>query len=304
MFKIGEIKAGQLADEQFPELKGLDFPIYGVSDQEEPQSNSIIFSKTGLSDDYQKVTECIFVTKMEEELCLPPSCIQLKSSMHKTVYGCLLEKIKSLLPKPEMKLVNGSYLSEDIKLGKNVKIAPFCVIGSDVEIGDYCEIGSGTIIKDHVRIGNHVQIQEKCMVGVWDLDVYREEASFVCRTLPHLAGTVIEDGCLLLAGCIVAAGDTRTTVLKKGSCVGLLGDVGHNCQIGEYTMVGGKSSISGHCNLGNHVYIAPMSVTTNRIEVGDRAYLGLGAVAIRDIPQDEKQFGNPARRVLEKGKKQ
>jgi acetyltransferase-like isoleucine patch superfamily enzyme len=43
-----------------------------------------------------------------------------------------------------------------------------------------------------------------------------------------------------------------------------------------------------------------MAVTTNRIHVEDKAYLGIGAVAIRDVPEGEKQFGNPARRVLEK----
>ena len=44
-------------------------------------------------------------------------------------------------------------------------------------------------------------------------------------------------------------------------------------------------------------------MTTNRIQVGDHAYLGLGAVAIKDVPEDEKQFGNPARKVLEIKKK-
>ena len=48
--------------------------------------------------------------------------------------------------------------------------------------------------------------------------------------------------------------------------------------------------------------MAPMAVTTNRIDVGDQAYLGLGAVAIKDVPENEKQFGNPARKVLEKKK--
>ena len=50
-------------------------------------------------------------------------------------------------------------------------------------------------------------------------------------------------------------------------------------------------------------FVAPMSVTTNRISVGDHAYLGIGAVAIKDVPEGEKQFGNPARKVPEFKKK-
>ena len=140
------------------------------------------------------------------------------------------------------------------------------------------------------------------MIGVEDADIYRPESG-ACRTLPHLAGTIIEDGCLLLAGAVLAAGDTRATVLGKGSMIGLVGDVGHNCRIGEETLISGKSSISGHCQIGNHTYVAPMSVTTNRISVGDHAYLGIGAVAIKDVPEGEKQFGNPARKVPEFKKK-
>ena len=141
--------------------------------------------------------------------------------------------------------------------------------------------------------------KEHCVIGTEDADIYRPKSG-ACRTLPHLAGTVIEDGCLLLAGAVLAAGDTRTTVLGKGSMIGMVGDVGHNCRIGEETLISGKASISGHCRVGVHTYVAPMAVTTNRVCVGDGAYLGLGAVAIRDVPEGEKQFGNPARKVLER----
>lgn len=279
-----------------------DFWIFGVSDPEAPEDNTIIFVKGALAESAAQVKNSIFITNEETELSLDASCIHIKSSAPKNRYGELLERMVSLTPKAEMRLVDGSYISSDIQMGADVKIAPFCVIGSDVVIGNRCEIGAGTVIKDHVRIGNDVQIKEKCVIGVEDADIYRPESG-ECRTLPHLAGTVIEDGCLLLAGAVLAAGDTRTTVLGKGSMIGLVGDVGHNCHIGEGTLISGKASVSGHCHVGNHTYVAPMAVTTNRITVGDHAYLGIGAVAIKDVPEGEKQFGNPARKVLEMKKK-
>lgn len=296
MFKVCKIQAGALLDTD------QDFLIYGVSDPEAPEDHTIIFVKGALAENAAQVKNSIFITNEETKLSLDSSCVHLKSSAPKNLYGELLERLVSLMPKQEMRLSDGSYLSADVKLGADVKIAPFCVIGSDVVIGDRCEIGAGTIIRDHVRIGNDVQIREKCVIGVEDADIYRPEDGS-CRTLPHLAGTVIEDGCLLLAGAVLAAGDTRTTVLGKGSMIGLVGDVGHNCRIGEGTLISGKASVSGHCQVGNHTYVAPMSVTTNRITVGDHAYLGIGAVAIRDVPEGEKQFGNPARKVLEMKKK-
>lgn len=302
MFKVCEIRAGRLLGKEYIESGREDFPVYGVSDPEAPEDHSIIFVKGSLADSYTEVKYSIFITREDMELSLDPSCIQLKSSTPKNLYGELLERVESLLPYTEMRMVNGSCISADALMGTNVTIGPFCVIGRDVVIGNNCEIGAGTIIKDHVRIGNDVQIREKCLIGVEDADIYRPENG-ACRTLPHLAGTIIEDGCLMLAGAVLAAGDTRTTVLGKGSMIGLVGDVGHNCRIGEGSLISGKASISGHCHVGDHTYVAPMSVTTNRITVGDQAYLGIGAVAIKDVPDGEKQFGNPARKVLEMKKK-
>lgn len=297
MFKVCEIRAGALLRTDH------DFMIYGVSDPEAPENNTVIFVKGSPAESCENVKDSIFITKEDMELSLDASCVHLKSSMPKNLYGELLERMASLMPKAEMRPEGGSYISSDVQMGNDVKIAPFCMIGKDVVIGDRCEIGAGTIIKDHVRIGNDVQIKEKCVIGAEDADIYRPESG-ACRTLPHLAGTVIEDGCLLLAGAVLAAGDTRTTILGRGSMIGLVGDVGHNCRIGEGTLISGKASVSGHCHVGNHTYVAPMSVTTNRITVGDHAYLGIGAVAIKDVPEGEKQFGNPARKVPEMKKKQ
>lgn len=301
MFKICDIAIRDLL-EGFPEGRELAGRIYGVSDPEEPEDHTIVFVKGTAAENAGEVKESIFITGKDMELRLDATSIQLRCSYPKNLYGELLERLKSFLPAVKQRMAGGSCLSEDLRVGEDVQIGPFCVIGRDVVIGDGCRIGAGTVIGDHVRIGNDVQIREKCLIGVEDADIYRTEDG-ACRTLPHLAGTVIEDGCLLLAGCVLAAGDTRTTVLGRGSMVGLLGDVGHNCRVGEETLISGKASISGHCRIGDHAYVAPMAVTTNRIEVGDHAYLGLGAVAIKAVPEGEKQFGNPARRTLEVGKK-
>lgn len=299
MFKICEVKASGLLGADFERAGQEDFLLYGVSDPEAPEDHTLIFVKGEPSDACRRVQNSILITDEQTELQPARSSIRIRSAMPKNRYGELLTRMADQMPKPELKQAGGSWISEDVRMGRGVQIAPFCVIGRDVVIGDRCEIGAGTVIRDHVRIGRDVIIKENCVIGAEDADIYRTEEG-LCRTLPHLAGTVIEDGCLLLAGAVLAAGDTRTTVLGRGSMIGMVGDVGHNCRIGEETLISGKASISGHCRIGNHTYMAPMSVTTNRMSVGDHAYVGIGAVAIKDVPDQEKQFGNPARRVLER----
>lgn len=87
MFKIGEIKMSELAGTAFPELAGREGLLYGVSDPEAPESNSMIYVRTEIADSYTKVRDSIFVTKEEVELPgLHESCVQLKASMQKSLY--------------------------------------------------------------------------------------------------------------------------------------------------------------------------------------------------------------------------
>lgn len=164
-----------LLQDRFP-AETADFTIWGVSDPEAPEDHSVIFVKNSISETCSEVKGSIFITREETALSLDASSVQLKSSIPKNLYGELLLRMERMMPGEDLFMKNGSYVSADAKLGKNVSIAPFCVIGRDVVIGDNCEIGAGTIIKDHVRIGNDVQIKEHCMIGVEDADIYRPES--------------------------------------------------------------------------------------------------------------------------------
>ncbi|MBQ8039628.1 MAG: hypothetical protein IJ274_07150, partial [Lachnospiraceae bacterium] len=175
-------------------------------------------------------------------------------------------------------------------------IGPMCIVEEDVVIGDNCTIGAGTIIRAHTRIGNNVTMKEYCMIGIEDADIYRDEQGF-CKTLPHLAGVVIEDGCLLLVKVVIAAGDTRTTVIKKGAFLSTGASLAHNSYIGEGANIGGYADIGGHCNIGARTYVAPEAIVKNRVIVGEDAFVGIGAVVLADVNDGDKVFGNPARKV-------
>lgn len=182
MLKVCEISAKALLQDRFP-AETADFTIWGVSDPEAPEESQRDFCEEQHLGNLQRGKESIFITREETALSLDASSVQLKSSIPKNLYGELLLRMERMMPGEDLFMKNGSYVSADAKLGKNVSIAPFCVIGRDVIIGDNCEIGAGTIIKDHVRIGNDVQIKEHCMIGVEDADIYRPESG-ACRTLP------------------------------------------------------------------------------------------------------------------------
>lgn len=280
--KIFNTEAGNI-------VKGADFPVYGVSDPEEPISNTIIFVKNKFNCDIP-VKECIVITK--KSLDIDRSNVQIISSNPKKTYADILIQFQNAHPISKKYELNGSVISENAAIGNRTRIGHYCVIEDDVIIGNDCEISDYAYIGAHTRIGNNVVIKEKCSIGISDADIYRDGEG--CITLPHLGGTIIEDGCLLLMGAHIAAGDTKATVMQKGSMLGIAANVGHNSRIGKGVIIGAHACVCGHCVIGNNSYVAPSAVIMNRLTIGQNVNIGLGAVVLQNIEDNIRVFGNPA----------
>ena len=267
------------------------FPIYGVSDPEDPISNTVIFVKKTFNESVS-VKNCIIVSK--NGVAVDESIVQIVTQTPKNAYADILHKILQQSVIEENVLDNnGSFISKEAQIAHDTKIGKFCVIESDVIIGSNCSIGNYTHIGSHVRIGDNVVIKERCSIGISDADIYRDTEDN-CLTLPHLAGVIIEDGCLFLNDAHVAAGDTRATVINRGSMVGIDANIGHNSHVGKNTLIGAYACVCGHCDVGDNVYIAPSSTIMNRLHVGSNSKVGLGAIVLSDVKDNESVFGNPA----------
>lgn len=271
------------------------FHIYGVSDSEDPISNTLIFVKNGLNTE-KHIKESIIVTKQLYEV--DDSNILVITDTPKNEYGKFLSRVVALLPNKDKRNVNGSFVSTDAVIGEGTSIGSFCTIEEDVIIGKNCEIADYVYIGAHTRIADNVIVKQRSIIGAPDADVYREDER--CLTLPHLGGVIIEKGVLILSGAQILAGDTRATVIGKGSMVGPGAIVGHNNVVGENSMISGFSCVCGHCNIENNVYIAPGATVINRSNLGKGSKVGLGAIAMRNVEENTTVLGNPARIVWKK----
>ena len=273
-------------------VDGSAFPIFGVSDPEMPEDNTIIFAKKGLCN-YANLKNSIIIS--DKTLDVNESNCLIIDDNPKNRFAEILSKLKENMEDYQMYDDGCNCISKDFKLGENSAIGRNCIIEGDVLIGNNCIIGDYVKICAHTRIGKNVIINNRCTIGIEDADIYRRGGELEeCLTLPHLAGTIIGDGCLLLDGATVSAGDTRATTIDNGTMLGIGAHIGHNCIIGKRSLIGAFSCISGHCNIGKDVYVAPNSVVSNRLNVGDEAYIGIGSVVISDVGEGEKVFGNPA----------
>lgn len=90
---------------------------------------------------------------------------------------------------------------------------------------------------------------------------------------------------------------------SKISCNSTIGDfvtllatpIGHDTEIGDYSVISGGCNIVRNVKIGKDVFLAAGVCIAQDIVIGDGAYLGLGSVVLKDVPAGATVFGNPAR---------
>ena len=99
-------------------------------------------------------------------------------------------------------------------------------------------------------------------------------------------------------GLIMCPRSALTVNTKVGNFVTILASsIGHDTNIGDYTTISSHCGISGKTKLGKRVFIGSNATIVPGKLIGDDVYIGAGSVVIRNIKENKKVFGNPARIV-------
>lgn len=117
-------------------------------------------------------------------------------------------------------------------------------------------------------------------------------------------GTSVYDSCLVLGD--VKVGENTWVgpyTILDGSGGGL--KIGNNCSVSAgvhiYTHNSVDNTINGEpvkhapVDIGNNVYIGPNTVIAMGVKIGNRVVIGANSFVDRDIPDNTKTFGCPAK---------
>lgn len=191
------------------------------------------------------------------------------------------------------------------KIAGTTKIGQNCTIGEHSYISKKgVHIGNNVTIEDFVTIYENVTIGDNCIirsgarVGVQDFNYFTDETGLI--HLPHYGDLTIEDdveiGFNTVVGRSLYPGDH--TIIGRGSKLANQCGIGHDCIFGERVMIYANVMIGGYCMLGNDTHVAINACVRNGVKIGKNVQVDMGSVVIRDIPDNYKVFGNPARRII------
>ncbi len=74
-------------------------------------------------------------------------------------------------------------------------------------------------------------------------------------------------------------------------------NIGHDTKIGDYVTIAPLAAIAGHVTIEEGCYIGLNSSIRERVTIGKWSVVGLGAVALKDVPPFTTVVGNPAREI-------
>ena len=200
--------------------------------------------------------------------------------------------------KPFRRIHPTAIVDSEAKIGKDVTIGPYCVVGK-ATIGDGSVLESRVRIYDSVVMGNACRIMDGAVLGGAGFGFEKDEQGNRFR-FPQIGSLIIGDDVEVGANTCIDRGALSDTTIGSHTKINNLCHIAHNNVIGENVEITGCVNVSGGNVIDDNVWLAPNSSLVGYIHIGENSVLGMGAVAVKDIPANEVWVGNPARFLKKK----
>ena len=149
-------------------------------------------------------------------------------------------------------IMSGAYIGDGVIIGENTLIYPNVTIYRDCIIGKNCIIHAGCVIGSdgfgfaHTKQGEHIKIYQN-------------------------GNVILEDNVEIGANSAVDRAVFGSTIVREGTKIDNLVQIGHNSDIGERVIICGQAGIAGSSVLGRNVVMGAQSGSAGHLKIGDFA---------------------------------
>ncbi len=287
---------------KFLDLKvSKDINISNLSTLKEAKQDSLSFFHDPKYLNDLKNTKAAAVILQEEYLkYLPKDTIALitnepyKKMALATSLFAYTPSVETYEPKLEenAKVANSVNCGKNVKIGKNSKVMAGCFLGDNVEIGENSVIYPNVTIYHNCKIGSNCIIHSGTVIGSDGFGFVSKDSSNI--KFYQIGNVVIEDSVEIGANCTIDRATLGSTIIKSNAKLDNLIQVGHNCQIGEYSIIVSQVGLSGSTILGKGVVMGGQCGTAGHLKIGDRAMLAARSGVTKDLEGGKVYGGFPA----------
>ena len=186
-----------------------------------------------------------------------------------------------------------AYIGDNVLIGNNVKIYPHVYIGDNVKIGDGSILYSGVKIYAGCSIGSSCIFHSGSVIGA-DGFGFAPNPDGTYTKIEQIGNVVIEDNVEIGANTTVDSATMGSTIIRKGVKLDNLIQIGHNCEIGENTVMAAQVGIAGSTIIGKNCVFGGQAAITGHITVGEGSKIGPKSGVMSAVKPNSVLLGAPA----------
>ncbi len=187
-------------------------------------------------------------------------------------------------------------LGKNVKIGKNSIIGHNTIIESNVLIGDNCVVGNNVLIKNTI-IGNNVRILDGSIIGKKGFGFFPDKNLNI--RYPHIGMVIIKDNVEIGCGNTIDRGSLSNTIIGSNTFIDNKVHIAHNVKIGNNCIITGQVGFAGSSSIGNNVSIGGQAGISGHLKIGNNVQIAGGSGVIKNIPDNSKVMGYPAKNIRE-----
>ncbi|MDD5053610.1 MAG: UDP-3-O-(3-hydroxymyristoyl)glucosamine N-acyltransferase [Sulfuricurvum sp.] len=171
-------------------------------------------------------------------------------------------------------IMSGVYVGTDVLIGDDVILYPNvavyrdCIIGSRVRIHAGSVIGSDGFGYAHTKMGEHVKLYQN-------------------------GNVIIENDVEIGANTAIDCAVFGSTIIKHGSKLDNLIQIGHNCVVGEHSIMVSQSGLAGSTILGRNVVMGGQSAAAGHLNIAPFTTLAARSGVTKSITKGGVYSGFP-----------
>lgn len=192
----------------------------------------------------------------------------------------------------------------EVSIGAGVVIGSGCVLGKGVIIGEGSSIAENVVIGSGTRLYPRVTIYEDCVIGKNCLlhsgaVIGADGFGFMLmngiqQKIPQVGNVILGDFVEIGANSCIDRATLGSTKVGTGTKIDNLVQVGHNCIIGEHSILCSQVGLAGSTVVGDYVYLAGQVGVAGHTKIGNRTMVGAQSGVVHELPEDGRFFGSPA----------
>ena len=173
---------------------------------------------------------------------------------------------------PKAIIGKGSKVSSKAEIANGAIIGENCTILAHVYVGAEAVVGDNTILYPSVTVYRDCKIGSDCIVHA-NSAIGSDGFGFATNSMGEHkkiyqnGNVIIEDDVEIGSNTSIDRAVFGSTIIKKGTRIDNLVQIGHNCEIGEYSVMVSQSGLAGSTKLGRNVVMGGQSATAGHLVI-------------------------------------